>query len=74
MWDMFSNSLKLFCKGKLFRDPHEVLKRWLIDLVVVLAMVVVLDKAGLPLGLAVAMASVAGGLLQPWLFKDLKYN
>ncbi len=74
MWDMFTNSLRLFVKGKLFRDPHMVLRQWLIGVAVTLLVLVVLAKLGLPLWLAVLLASLGGGALQPFLFKDLKYN
>jgi len=74
MWDMFTNSLRLFLKGKLFREPRMVLRQWLIGLAVTTLVVVVLAKVGAPLWLAVLAASLGGGALQPFLFKDLKYN
>ncbi|GIX26761.1 MAG: hypothetical protein KatS3mg123_0642 [Burkholderiales bacterium] len=74
MWDMFLNSLKLFFKGKLFRDPRAVFRKWLIGFLASLIAVIVLAKAGLPIGWTVAIAALGTGLLQPYLFKDLKYN
>jgi len=74
MWSMFVNSLALFLKGRLFRDPRQVLRQWAIGFAVTLVLVVVLAKIGVPIWLAVAFAALAGGALQPWLFKDLKYN
>lgn len=74
MWDMFLNSLKLFFKGKLFRDPRAVFRKWLIGFLAALIAVIVLAKAGLPIGWTVAIAALGTGLLQPYLFKDLKYN
>ena len=73
MWDMFLNSLKLFFRGKLFREPKQVLRQWLIGLLVALMTLVILVKLGLATWLAVLLVSVAVGALQPWLFKDLKY-
>lgn len=73
MWDMFLNSLKLFLKGKLFREPKQVLRQWLIGLLVALVGLVVLAKLGLAIWLAVVLVSVGVGALQPWLFRDLKY-
>lgn len=73
MWALFSNSLMLFLKGKLFREPLEVLKKWLIGLCVALVMVVVLAKIGVPLWLAVVISALGSGALQPYLFKNLKY-
>jgi hypothetical protein len=63
----------LFLKGKLFRDPIEVLKKWLIGLCVAPVAVVVLAKIGVPLWLAVVIAALGAGALQPYLFKNLKY-
>ena len=74
MWDMFSNSFRLFLKGKLFRDPREVAKKWLAGLIVALVVVVILAYAGVPLWVAVIIASFSAGALQPYLFRDLKYN
>lgn len=73
MWDIFLNSSKLFCRGKLFRDPSAVLRQWLIGAVATLTLLLVMAKIGLPLWLALIVAAVGGGALQPWLFKDLKY-
>ena len=73
MWDMFLNSLKLFFRGKLFREPKQVLRQWLIGLLVALVALVLLVKLGLPIWLAVLLVSLGVGALQPWLFKDLKY-
>lgn len=74
MWKMFLNALKLFLKGKLFRDPHAVLKKWLIGCVVSLLAVIILAKAGVPLWLTVVMVAFGSGALQPWLFRNLKYK
>ncbi len=73
MIDMFVNSLKLFLKGKLFRDPAAVARQWAIGLVVTMVVLVGLAEIGMPLWLAVVLAALIGGALQPWLFKDLKY-
>lgn len=73
MWDMFFNSTRLFLKGKLFRDPAAVARQWLIGLVATLVVLVLLAKLGVPLWIAVTIATFGGGALQPWLFKDLKY-
>ena len=74
MWKMFLNALKLFLKGKLFRDPHAVLKKWLIGCVVSLLAVIILAKAGVPLWLTVTIVAFGSGALQPWLFRNLKYK
>lgn len=74
MYEMFLNSAKLFMKGKLFRDPMAVARQWAIGFVAALAVVVALRLAGVPLWLDVLVTAVSVGALQPWLFKDLKYN
>lgn len=73
MFDMFLNSTKLFFKGKLFRDPGAVARQWLIGLGVTLVVLIGIAKSGAPLWIAVVVAALVGGALQPWLFKDLKY-
>jgi hypothetical protein len=73
MWDMFSNSFKLFCKGRLFREPRAVLRQWSIGFAVSLGVLVLLAKIGLGVWLAVTLAALVGGGLQPLLFKNLKY-
>jgi hypothetical protein len=74
MWTMFINSLKLFLRGKLFREPGRVARKWLIGVGVAAVLLVGLALAGAPLWLAMTVASVSSGLLQPYLFKNLKYN
>jgi hypothetical protein len=73
MWDMFSNSLRLFLKGKLFREPAAVFRRWLVGFAASLVALVVLVKLGAPPWIAVSAVSFGAGLLQPFLFKNLKY-
>jgi len=73
MWDMFSNSLRLFIKGKLFREPGAVFRQWLIGFAVSLVAVVALVKLSVPLWLSVGAVALAAGVLQPFLFKNLKY-
>jgi hypothetical protein len=73
MWDMFTNSLRLFLKGKLFREPRAVFRQWLIGFGVALIAVVGFVKLSIPLWIAVTVVALAAGVLQPYLFKNLKY-
>ncbi len=73
MWDLFTNSFKLFVKGKLFREPKAVFRQWLIGFVTAAAIVVLLVKIGAAPWLAVVVAAIVSGGLQPVLFKNLKY-
>jgi hypothetical protein len=72
MFDMFMNSVKLFIAGKLFRDSKAVLLQWLKGFALSLALMLGLGWFVSPL-VGVVVASLVGGVLQPLLFKDLKY-
>lgn len=73
MFDMVMNSIVLFWKGRLFQDLSSVIRQAIIGIIITAAICIAAVKAGLALWLAVLIASVIGGALQPWLFKDLKY-
>lgn len=73
MLEMFKNSVKLFFKGKLFRDNRAVFMQWLKGFVIVLVLLLAIGFLVNPL-VGVIVASVVGGALQPYLFKDLKYD
>jgi hypothetical protein len=73
MLEMFMNSMRLFLRGKLFRDNPSVFRQWLKGFALTLAVLLVVGYFGGAL-LGVIVASVLGGALQPWLFKNLKYN
>lgn len=73
MLQMFVNSMRLFFKGKLFRDNRAVFRQWLVGFGATLVLLLALGVLVSPL-VGVVVASAVGGALQPWLFKDLKYN
>ena len=73
MFQMFSNSVQLFLKGKLFRDSRQVFSQWLKGFLLTLGLLLVAGWALNPFA-GVILASLVGGALQPYLFKDLKYN
>ncbi len=73
MLQMFTNSVRLFLRGKLFRDNAIVFRQWLKGFAITLAVLIGVGYFGGAL-LGVIVASVVGGALQPWLFKNLKYN
>ena len=72
MFDMFTNSAKLFFAGRLFRDGRAVLLQWLKGFGLCLVLCVALGLLVSPL-VGVVVASLVGGFVQPLLFKDLKY-
>jgi hypothetical protein len=74
MWDMAVNSLGLFLRGKLFADPAMVCRQLAIGIAVTALLLVAATLAGAPLWAAALIASFAGGVLQPYLFKDLRYR
>jgi hypothetical protein len=74
MWNMFSTSVQLLFKGKLFREPRAVFRQWSIGFALTVIIVVLLVKVGAPVGLAVLVTALIAGALQPLLFKNLKYQ
>jgi len=73
MLDMFINSFILFWKGRLFQDIGHVIRQAAIGMVIAAVIVIAAVKAGLALWIAIVIASLISGAIQPYLFKDLKY-
>ena len=73
MFQMFASSVQLFLRGKLFRDGRQVFSQWLKGFVITLAVMVIAGLMFMP-WVGVILGSLIGGALQPYLFKDLKYN
>ncbi len=73
MWELFNGSFQLFLKGKLFRQPAAVFRQWLIGFAVAVTAIVALVKMNAPLWLSIVLVALAVGVLQPFLFKNLKY-
>ena len=48
MWEMFTNSMQMFIKGKLFRDNKLVVMQGAIGVVVAIILIVLLGKFVLP--------------------------
>ncbi len=74
MFDMFWNSVLLFFRGRLFQDPWKVMLLAGVGMGFTAVAVIILTKVGLPLWLGVTAAGFLGGVLQPRLFRDLKYR
>lgn len=66
------DSAKLLIAGKLFRDNGKAMRQLALGSAVGALVVIVLGLV-LPLWLAAVLGGAASGLLQPYLFKDLKY-
>lgn len=74
MLDVLLHSIGLFLRGKLFQNPLHVLRQAAIGVVLTAVFCIVLVKLLGALWLAVLVSALAGGALQPLLFKNLKYN
>lgn len=75
MWDVDTavSTVQMFVRGKLFKDMKQFARQSAIGIVITAAVVTGLSFAGLsPLG-AAGVGGFLGGVLQPFLFKDLKY-
>ncbi|WP_411727112.1 hypothetical protein [Methyloglobulus sp.] len=74
MFEMFKDAFTLFLKGKLFQDYHAVFRQVAIGAGITALTCMVLSIMGLAMWLAIFLAAFIGGALQPYLFKDLKYE
>jgi hypothetical protein len=74
MWEMTVTSIGLFFRGKLFANPAQVYRQIAIGILATAVMLLALALIGVPVWLAALTAGFAGGMLQPYLFKDLRYH
>jgi hypothetical protein len=74
MWSMAMSSMTLFFQGKLFAEPTKAYRQIAIGAAVTAIVLIVLGLLGAPVWLAAIVAGLAGGAIQPYLFKDLKYR
>ena len=73
MIGMLFDGAKLFFTGRLFQDYSKVIQNFLIAMLLGCAVVIAVGYLTTPLIGAIAGGAVAG-LLQPYLFKNLKYK
>jgi hypothetical protein len=71
---MFWHSALLFLRGKLFQNPMHVVRQSAIGAGITAISCVTIAKLLGTVWLAVLISALIGGALQPWLFKNLKYN
>lgn len=71
---MFWHSVLLFVRGKLFQNPAHVVRQAAIGACITAVSCVLLAKWVGTVWIAVLISAVIGGALQPWLFKNLRYN
>jgi hypothetical protein len=74
MWSMAVTSIGLFFRGKLFANPAQVYRQIAIGVLATAVVLLVLTVIGVPVWLAALIAGFGGGVLQPYLFKDLRYR
>ncbi len=72
MFNMFLDSVKLFLRGRLFRDNAAVIRMWLIGFVVATALVLLLALY-VNFWIGAALGGLCGGALMPYLLRSLKY-
>jgi hypothetical protein len=74
MFQMLYDATRLFIRGKLFRDPVLVVRLWAIGMAWTTGAMLALFQLGAPLWVALTLPAFGGGMLQPWLFRDVKFN
>lgn len=74
MWDMAKHSITSFLQGKLFANPGLVYRQIAIGVIIAAAILFALVWFGVNPILSAAIAGLVGGVLQPYLFKNLKYR
>lgn len=72
MFDMLMSSISLFFQGKLFQEPSKAMTQLLFGIIAGTVAGVIVGQFA-PLWTAGAAAGAVSGLLQPYLFKNLKY-
>lgn len=74
MFDSMGDALTLLCRGQLVRNFGTVVVLAITGNIIAAILMLVMFKAGLSLLIAVPVASLVAGALQPWLFKDIKFH
>ncbi len=74
MFDSMGDALTLLCRGQLVRNFGTVVVLAITGNLIAAVLMMVMFKAGLSLLIAVPVASLVAGAIQPWLFKDIKFH
>jgi hypothetical protein len=74
MWSMALTSIGLFLRGKLFANPAHVYRQIAIGVLFTAIVLFALAVTVVPVWVAALIAGFCGGMLQPYLFKDLRYR
>lgn len=65
-------SVKLFLKGKLFRDPGYFLRQTFMACSIGTVLIVLLSLAPLPICIPITVGSLATGLMMPLVLQDFR--
>ncbi|WP_284260593.1 hypothetical protein [Bradyrhizobium iriomotense] len=71
---MAQNSILLFFRGKLFAEPVKAYRQIAIGVAITAILLVALATIGVPIWGASVVAAAIGGGLQPYLFRNLRYQ
>lgn len=72
--ELISDTIELLLQGRLFRDFGFVIRQGLIGVVIAAVLLWVMVKVGVSVTIAVLATAVLAGLIQPYLFKDIKFH
>lgn len=73
MFETVMGLVKLFFKGKLFKDTALAIRLLLLGALLSAAVTVAVGLM-LPVWVAGIAGGLAGGLAQPWLYRNIKYS
>jgi hypothetical protein len=74
MFEMVKSSISLFFQGKLFAEPFKAYTQLGIGILTSAIVLIGAREAGLAVVPAAAIAGAVGGILQPFLFRNLRYR
>jgi hypothetical protein len=74
MWEMTVTTTKAFFSGTLFADNGKAFRSMALGLAIASALFLLARALRLPAWGAAAGAGFLGGVLQPWLLRNVKYR
>ncbi len=74
MFESIGDAFTLLCRGKLVRNFGTVVMLAMAGNIIAAVLILAIFKAGLSLLVAIPLASFLAGCLQPYLFKDIKFD
>jgi hypothetical protein len=74
MLEMVRSSASLFFQGKLFAEPLKAYAQLALGIVIAAIVLVAVREGGFAVVPAAALAGFIGGMVQPYLFRNLRYR